>query len=38
MSEIAIFHQLRQLLAAWITSGWPTIHPERIRAQTNRLP
>jgi len=21
----AIYHQLRRLLAVWITSGWPTI-------------
>jgi len=28
MSEMGIYHQLRQLLAAWITSDWPTNLPE----------
>jgi hypothetical protein len=28
MSVLAIYRQLRRLLAAWITSGWPTTHPE----------
>src|SRR6266851_9386021 len=29
---MAIYRQLRRLLAAWITSGWPTIHPEHLSA------
>jgi hypothetical protein len=26
MSVMAIYHQLRRLLAAWITSGWRANH------------